>query len=306
MEKPIFWKRQWTQAAAAYFAVWLICTLFLAVTGGNFLFPISSLVLFGMILTGVAVFLTRKADAPPVPVAHPKRESLTLLAYLLVYALVLFGPLASIIRDAITSETAEQVAMLAYKLVVHLLIPALLIRAAGGHLRGIFDLGVKRPGVLVTLLLFSAFMIIVVGLLNSIFDQLSAKGLGAATIAAWLAFSWIWMSIEAGACEEFLFRGLLQSRFTAWFGSPPMAIVAMSVIFALVHVPSFYLRGGEAVAQQAGSLPQIIALAVASIAPISIMLGTLWYRTRSFLLVIMVHGAIDALPAVDKMMRIWS
>jgi membrane protease YdiL (CAAX protease family) len=305
MEKPPFLSRQPVQAAMLYLPLWAACTFYLALSGGNFLFPISSLLLFGVILTGAAIFLTRKTDAPPVPVAEPKRESIVLLLYLLLYALVLFGPLASVVRNSIVCERAEQVAMLAYKLIVHVLIPALLARSVKGRLAGIFDTGLGRRGVVPALLLFSTFMLAVAGLLNSIFEQLSAAGLSVGAIAAWAALAWLWMSLEAGLCEEFLFRALLQSRLTAWSGSPAMAIVLTAIIFALVHVPSFYLRGGEALAKQASTLPQIAALAIGSIAPISILFGTLWYRTRSLLLIVLVHGAVDALPAIDKMMRIW-
>jgi membrane protease YdiL (CAAX protease family) len=59
------------------------------------------------------------------------------------------------------------------------------------------------------------------------------------------------------------------------------------------------------VAKQAASLPQITALAVAALAPISIMMGTLWYRTRSFVLVVLVHGAIDTMPGVKGMINLW-
>jgi membrane protease YdiL (CAAX protease family) len=208
-------------------------------------------------------------------------------------------------KAEITSDRAEQLVMLTYKLVVHLIVPALLLRLAHGHFRDHFDAGLRRRGVLLTLVLFSAFMIAVAGLLNSIFEQLSATGLTVGAILAWSAFAWLWMTLEAGVCEEFLFRVLLQSRLSAWLGSPALAIVLTSTLFALVHVPGFYLRGGEAVAEQASSLPQIIALSIGAIAPISILFGTLWYRTRSFLLIVVVHGAIDALPAIDKLMRNW-
>jgi membrane protease YdiL (CAAX protease family) len=259
MEKPLFLNRQPVRAAMLFLPLWAACTSYLAFTGGNFLFPISSLLLFGIILTGAAIFLTRKTEAPPVPVAQPKRESLVLVIYLILYALVLFGPLATIIREALVSERAEQVAMLAYKLIVHVLIPILLVRSVRGSLNGIFVAGLTRRGVLTTLLLFSTFMIAVAGLLNSIFEQLSATGMTLGAIVGWAALAWLWMAIEAGLCEEFLFRALLQSRLTAWLGSPATAIVLTSVTFAMVHVPSFYLRGGEALAKQASSLPQIVA-----------------------------------------------
>lgn len=59
-------------------------------------------------------------------------------------------------------------------------------------------------------------------------------------------------------------------------------------------------------AKQASSLPQIIALSISALGPIAIMLGTLWDRTRSFLLVVLVHGAIDAMPYVQEMIGIWT
>ena len=148
-------------------------------------------------------------------------------------------------------------------------------------------------------------MIVAVGMMNSIFENLSAQGLPVRVIAGWVLLAWLWLSIEAGVCEEFLFRGLLQSRLTAWLGSAPMAVVVTSVVFAVAHVPSFYLRDGDALAGQAAGVVQITALCIGALAPISIMLGTIWHRTRSFLLVVLVHGAIDAMPAVERMMRMW-
>jgi membrane protease YdiL (CAAX protease family) len=211
-----------------------------------------------------------------------------------------------IIKNSFEPGRAQQSIVVAYKVLVQIIVPALLIYAARGHLRGIFDSGLRRRGVLVTLVAFSALMIVAVAMLNSSFEQLSSRGLSAAAIVGWVLFAWAWVSVEAGICEEFLFHGLLQARLTAWIGSAPFAIVATVIVYALAHVPGFYLRGGEDVALQASGLPQIIALAIGGLGPIALLLGILWHRTRSFLLVVLVHGAIDAMPAVDKMIRIWS
>lgn len=296
-----------TAAAVVVFLVlWAACVAFLAATGGNFLFPISSLVIFGGVMSGIAALLTRKTNAPAVPVRRPQRESIVLLIYLAVYAFVAFGPVFGAVKNALPPGPTRELVVVGYKLVVHLVLPAILIIAAGGWLRGIVDARLRRPGVLLVLVVFSVAMMGLAAALNSIFETLAATGLSQVQIAAWIAVAWAWMSVEAGLCEEFLFRGLLQSRLTAWFGSAAWAIVTMAVIFALVHVPGFYLRGGEAVAKQAQTLPQIIALAIGAIGPIAMMFGILWQRTRSFLLVVLVHGAIDAMPAVERMIRTWS
>ncbi len=285
--------------------LWYSCVVFLAATGGNFLFPISSLVIFGGVISGLALLLTRKTDAPAVPVHRPKRESVVLLIYLAFYALVAFGPLFGWLKEALPPGATRELGVLGYKLVVHVVLPAILILAAGGWLRGIADAGLRRRAVPLVLVSFSVLMIGLAAALNSTFESLAATGLSHVQIGGWIAVAWLWMSLEAGVCEEFLFRGLLQSRLTAWFGSAAWAIVTMAVLFALVHVPGFYLRGGEALAKQAQTLPQMIALAIGAIGPIALMFGILWHRTRSFLLVVVVHGAIDAMPAIERMIRTW-
>lgn len=295
-----------SSAVVTFLLVWTTCVAFLAATRGNFLFPIASMVLFGGVMSGVGMLLTRKTNAPAVPVVHPKRESIAVLAYLVFYTFILFGPVATAVKDAFGPGPTREFVVVGYKLIVHLVLPAILIVAIGGRLRGIFDAGLARRGVVAVLVLFSAVMIGLVAALNSIFETLAATGITHLQIVGWIALAWAWMAIEAGLCEEFLFRGLLQSRLNAWFGSAPWAIIAMCIVFALVHVPGFYLRGGENVAKQAQGLAQITALAIGAIGPIALMMGILWQRTRSFLLVVLVHGAIDAMPAVERMMRIWS
>jgi membrane protease YdiL (CAAX protease family) len=47
---------------------------------------------------------------------------------------------------------------------------------------------------------------------------------------------WILMSLTAGVCEEFVFRGYLQQQFRRWFGRTWVAVVLSSLIFALMHI----------------------------------------------------------------------
>jgi membrane protease YdiL (CAAX protease family) len=59
---------------------------------------------------------------------------------------------------------------------------------------------------------------------------------------------WILVSITAGVCEEFLFRGYLLQQFRRWFGGIAPAIAASTLIFACMH---FY-EGSAAVIQIGG------------------------------------------------------
>ena len=299
-----YWRGPWG-ACAIYGAIWLACIGYLAATDGAFRFAIPSLVIFGVAFTLLALFLTRRTAAPAVPVVHPKRESLVLLAYMVAYALIAFGPFYTWFKAFLPDGRIEQSAVLAYKLLVHVVAPGLLILAVGGRLRGLFDHGLGRRGVLPALVVFSGGLLAIAALLNGTIGELAGKGFSGPVIAGWVLVSWAWMSVEAGLNEEFLFRALLQTRLAAWLGSAPLAIVLMAVLFALVHVPGWYLRGGEEIASQAKTLPQMIALAIAGIGPISILFGVLWHRTRSLLLVVVVHGAIDAMPYVNRMIENW-
>jgi membrane protease YdiL (CAAX protease family) len=58
----------------------------------------------------------------------------------------------------------------------------------------------------------------------------------AIALAAPLAL--VWMCLEAGLTEEFLFRVALQTRAAAWLRSEVAGIAAMAVLFGLAHVPA--------------------------------------------------------------------
>jgi uncharacterized protein len=51
---------------------------------------------------------------------------------------------------------------------------------------------------------------------------------------------------------------------------------------------------------------QVAAFTFATLSPISIAFGILWVRSRSLLLVVLVHGSIDALPFTYEFVKIWS
>ena len=47
---------------------------------------------------------------------------------------------------------------------------------------------------------------------------------------------WMVLSLAAGTCEEFLFRGYLLRQFARWWGSATVAIVVSSVLFGCLHL----------------------------------------------------------------------
>jgi membrane protease YdiL (CAAX protease family) len=292
-------------ALLGYVAVWAIATAYIAATGGDWVFPIASLVIFGLILCGIIWFLTRKMNVPAVPVERPKRESLGLLAYLAIYAVLLIGIWLGSVREAIPEGPNQELAVLAYKLLIHVGIPAAIIMLLGGAIRPLFDSGVRRPGFWTTLVVLSALMFALLAVVSPSLKQIEALNLGPAVALAWVLASWAWLSVEAGLCEEFLFRACLQSRLSAWLKSPTAGIALTSILFGLAHWPGLYLRGGPDVDGWSTDPIQVAAFTVATLSPLAVSMGLLWARSRSLLLIVLVHGAIDALPHTAETFGIW-
>lgn len=82
-----------------------------------------------------------------------------------------------------------------------------------------------------------------------------------------------WLSLTAGVCEEFLFRGLLMGMLAAAFGIWP-AILLSSAVFGLVHAYQ-----GVAGVGRAGLVGLVLALVV-------VLTGSLYVA-------ILAHAAID-------------
>ena len=293
------------RALIAYLVIWGASTAYLAASGGDWVFPFASLFIFGLIFSGVIWFLTRKMNAPAVPVNRPARESLGLLAYLAIYAVLLIGIWLGTVREAIPEGPNQEWAVLGYKLLIHIGIPAAIILALGGAIRPLFDGGMDRKGFWTTLIVLSAMMIGLLALVSPSLKQIGALNLDPAMTLFWVIASWTWLSIEAGLCEEFLFRACLQSRLTAWMRSPVAGIAVTSILFGLAHWPGLYFRGGPGVDGWSTDPIQVAAFTIATLSPLSVSLGLLWARSRSLLLIVIVHGAIDALPHTAEMVGIW-
>jgi len=244
-------------------------------------------------------------DAPAVPVERPQRESLALLGYIALYAVLLIGLGLGALRDAIPPGRTQELAVLGYKLAIHVALPVALILLVGGRVAPLFDSGLKRRGFWTSLIVLSGLMFALLAVVSPSLSQIGALGLAPAAAVIWVLAAWAWMSVEAGLSEEFLFRACLQSRLTAWLQSPAAAIVATSLLFALSHWPGLYFRGGPGVDGWSTDPLQVAAFTIATLAPLSVALGVLWARSRSLLLVMLVHGAIDALPATSEMVRVW-
>lgn len=291
---------------AAYSAAWAAATAYLAARGADWSFPVVSLGVFGLVLPAIAWVLTRNARPPAVRVERPGLELGAVLVFLAVYAVAFLGWGMSAVRESVAPGRGQEAAVLVLKLFVHVALPAILLAALGARLQPLFGAGVRRPGFWPTLIVLGAILTALIGVLSPSLKEIAGLHSPATTLLWAAPASFVWLALEAGLCEEFLFRAVLQTRLAAVLRSETGAVVTGAVLFALAHAPGLYLRGAPGVDGYSTDPVQVVAFTVASLSPIAVLFGVLWARTRSLLLVVLLHAAVDFLPNLPEFVRTWA
>lgn len=291
---------------AAYLAIWGASTAYLYGHKADWSFPLISLGVFGVALSGLAWALTRAARPTPIEVRRPGLELAAVLAYLAVYAVAFLGWGMGALRGAVPAGQGQELAVLAVKLVVHVVGPALLLVALGARLWPLVGGAAAARGFWPTLAVLGLILLGLLSVVSPSLKQITALHPPVQDLlwAAPLAF--VWLALEAGLCEEFLFRAVLQTRLTAVLRSEVGAVVIGALVFALCHVPGLYLRGAPGVDGYSTDPVQVMAFTVATLSPIALMFGLIWARTRNLLLVVLLHACVDVLPQIPDTLRIWA
>jgi len=289
-----------------FLILWGGSTFYLGVTGADWTFPIIALGIFGIGLSAIGWLTTRGAAAPAIEVQRPVRESAALLIYLAIYALIFLGWGMSALREGVPAGRAQEVAVFAAKLAVHVMLPAILLIAIGAKLRPLFSSGVSPRIFWRTLIVIGAILTGLLMVVSPSLKQINEANPTLLTLAWAAPASFLWLAVEAGLNEEFFFRALLQTRLSAWFKSAWTGVALTSVLFGLAHAPGLYLRGGPDVDGWSTDPFQVVAYTIATLAPLSVFLGFLYARTKSLLLVVLLHASIDFLPNLADFIRTWS
>jgi membrane protease YdiL (CAAX protease family) len=290
----------------AYLAVWAAATAYLGVKGADWTLPAISLVVFGAALPALSMALTRRAAAASIAVRRPMLELWVLLGFLVVYAVAFLGWGMSATRAVVSAGREQESLVLIVKLIVHVGMPAILLAALGARLAPLFNSGIGRPGFWPPLLVLGAIILALMCVVSPALSEIAALHASAATLAWAAPAAFVWFALEAGLCEEFLFRAVLQTRLAAVLKSEAGAVVTGALLFALAHVPGLYLRGHPGVDGYSTDPVQVIAFTVAVLSPVALLFGTLWARTRSLLLIVLLHAAVDVLPNLTEFIRTWT
>jgi membrane protease YdiL (CAAX protease family) len=268
----------------------------------------AGMIVFGVLLSVLALAATRGASPRRVDVARPGRELAAVSAYLVVFAVAFLGWGLSAVRAAVPSEPARSVAVLAAKLAAMVVVPAAVLAALGQDPRKLLrferlDRTERRALVVMGTLLL--LLQLVAGRGPKMIAALREPGWAIALAAP---FALAWMCLEAGLTEEFLFRVAFQTRAAAWLRSEVAGLVAMAVLFGLAHAPGYVLRGAHAMEGFADAPDPLTAAAysIVVVSPVGLAFGVLWSRTRSLALVVLLHGWADLVPNLAEFVRAWA
>jgi membrane protease YdiL (CAAX protease family) len=196
--------------------------------------------------------------------------------------------------------------MLAAKLLVHVALPVGLLLALGAQLKPLFESQLPARQFWLTFGVLGAIITALLAVVSRSLAEIGALEPSVATLAWAVPLSFAWIAVEAGLNEEFLFRAVLQTRLAALGKSEWTGIVITSVLFGLCHAPGLFLRGEPGVDGWSTDPLQVVAFTIATLAPLSLFVGFLYARTRSLLLCVLVHGAIDFLPSLPEFLKTWA
>lgn len=287
-------------AAVAYVAA---LTVLQRDSGFSPIEPLFLFALLGVVFPLLAWLCTLRAR-PAADVPRRKHGQLRrVLLYLAAFAIAVLGWGFSAINTAFPDEPVQSIVQLLVKLATMVVLPAWLF------------LGLRlatRPTLSAQRLLL-AFVVLSLAYLamQAVFGRglVTLRELApSATTLAWaIPLAWLWQTLEAGLCEEVLFRRILQEKLALATGSQVAAVAWASLLFGLAHAPGLWLRGGHLMEGVAYATPSwAIAYSIVMIAPAGIAFGVLWARTRSLWLIVPLHGMVDLLPQLAPFIRAWS
>ena len=288
-----------------FLVLWGAATAYLAAKGADWTFPIISLGVFGVGLSAIGWLTTRGAKTQAIAVANPAKETAALFIYLALYAVLFLGFGMGALRETIAEGRQQEIAVMAAKLTAHVVLPAIILVAAGGRIAPLLKSGISPLQFWRTLIVLGAIILALLAVVSPSLKQIGASHAGLATLVWAAPASFVWVALEAGLNEEFFFRGLLQTRLSSLFRSAWTGIAVTSILFGLAHAPGLFLRGGPDTDGWSTDPVQVIAFTIAALAPISLFFGFVYARTKSLLLCILLHAMVDVLPNMPEFIKIW-
>lgn len=265
------------------------------------------MLIFGIGFSLAAWLATMKATPLPWRVTAPGREIAILCGYLVLFAVGFLGWGLTALRAVCPTEPLQSVVILVGKLAAMVVIPAWLFTRLGYTWKEMLAPRAFGRGGWMALIVVAVLLLVLQLTAGRGPKSLAALQQPASLVAAMAPLALVWMTIEAGLNEEFLFRALFQARASAWLRSETAGIVAMSLIFGLAHAPGYVLRGAHLMEGMAQAPTPLTAAAysIVVVSPTGLMFGVLWARTRNLWLLALLHGWGDLVPNLAPFVQTW-
>ncbi len=258
-------------------------------------------------LLAVAACWRMPVPTPPAAWRADDASPMTILVGWIVVFLMFKGPLLQVLLPSAATPALHDTVNTILKLAAFIGVPALVLRARGFEWRQCGRPTASRGRLLLVFVLLAVACVAMQYLLGSQFRRLFTGDYAQRHVVLGMVLAFAWMTLEAGIVEEFFFRWYLQSRLAAWAGSQVSGVFLGSLVFGLAHAPGIWLRGAGVV-EGLGDSPSLVtslAYVVVTQGIAGLMFGTLWARTRSFVLVVALHGFVDALANAPSFMDTW-
>lgn len=276
--------------------------------------PLFMLAIFGLLLPGVAYFLSRKAPGLTIPNQLQSGEVFTVfILILMITAYLVWGKELLDILVYSFFEKSSRVDFfvdLIKKVLVFVLIPYFIFSRFFGYSWKDFGFSSNFKVVFAprTLLLMGVMFVLyfLVQFLVGQGAQPIFQGefpLGKVLLGFLILYPLL--VIEVGLVEEFFFRGIVQTRMAIWLKSDVAGIFAMALIFGLAHVPGLYFRGSGGDSPLGGT-PTFISTFSYSIAILSLAglaFGIIWAKTKNMVILMLIHAWVDVWPLLPGIIR---
>lgn len=241
-------------------------------------------------------------------IKRPRRETAVALAYAVFYVfaaaitgvLIKYQPLpilgsASFITDAWYA--------LAFKIGLLLVVPGIWFFLQGYRVRDLLPgwrLRFKSVAWIVVAFVLGSSL----NLLQGHFDFVSeaAGQFSAGDLVIRIGLGLVLPLFMAGVPEEFVYRGILQTRLELLLGRVT-AVGITALLFTAWHLPSRFLLA-QGIEGSAGDLGSVLIGTGVPVLIVGLIFGLLWDRNKNLLPLIAAHWGIDILPTMISLLGV--
>ena len=293
-----------------WFALIYLGSIGVLIAGGRPLEDvIGAFLILGVLLPLVALAACARMPRPPPPAPWRGDDGallLGLLAWIVVF-LLLKGPLLTALLPSAPDPRLHDTINTLAKLFAFVAVPAFVLRSRSFRWSDAGRPSASTPRLWLTFVVMAFAAFAVQAVLGSQFKRLLGADYAGHHLCPAGMLRWACMSFDAAPAQEFFFRWYLQSRLAAWTGSQVSAVLLGALVFGLAHAPGILLRGAGTV-EGLGDAPGIgttLAYVIATQGVAGLAFGVLWARTRSFVLIVALHGLFDAFSNAAPFIDTW-